>query len=149
MRDKLNSELKVAMKGGDRRRVETIRLINAALKDRDIEARPSGQPVGEAEILSLLQKMVKTRQESHGIYVKAGREDLATREAEEIAIISEYLPSQMDDADMAKAVDQAVADTGATSIKDMGKVVGTLKAAYAGRMDFGKASAMVKARLAT
>ena len=147
MRDRLNDELKTAMKSGARRRVETIRLINAALKDRDIDARTSGQPVGDAEILSLLQKMVKSRRESEDIYTKAGREDLATREHEEIAIISEFLPSQMDDAAMADAVDAAVASVGAGSIKDMGKVVSALKKDYAGRMDFAKASALVKARL--
>ena len=147
MREKLSSELKAAMKGGQKRRVETIRLINAALKDRDIEARPSGQPVGDAEILSLMQKMVKSRQESQDIYAKAGRDDLATRESEEIAIISEFLPQQMSEAEMAEVVDAAVANTGATSIKDMGKVVSALKAEHAGRMDFAKASAMVKSRL--
>ena len=148
MREKLSSELKAAMKGGQKRRVETIRLINAALKDRDIEARTSGQPVGDAEILSLMQKMVKSRQESQEIYAKAGREDLATREGEEIAIISEFLPQQMGEGEMATAVDAAIAGIGAGSIKDMGKVVSALKADYAGRMDFAKASAMVKSRLA-
>lgn len=149
MRDRLSSELKAAMKGGERRRVDTIRLINAALKDRDIEARSSGQPVGEPEILSLMQKMIKSRRESEEIYNKAGRDDLALRESEEIAIISEFLPSQMDDAAVVDAVDAAVASVGATSIKDMGKVVSVLKADHAGRMDFAKASAMVKARLAS
>ena len=148
MREKLSSELKAAMKGGQKRRVETIRLINAALKDRDIDARTSGQAVGDAEILSLLQKMVKSRQESLDIYAKAGRDDLATREAEEIAIITEFLPQQMDDAATAEAVEAAIAGTGATSIKDMGKVVSALKADYAGRMDFAKASGMVKLHLA-
>lgn len=148
MREKLSSELKAAMKGGQKRRVETIRLINAALKDRDIEARTSGQPVGDAEIFSLMQKMVKSRQESQEIYAKAGREDLATREGEEIAIISEFLPQQMGEGEMATAVDAAIAGIGAGSIKDMGKVVSALKADYAGRMDFAKASAMVKSRLA-
>ncbi len=148
MRDRLSSELKAAMKGGKKRRVETIRLINAALKDRDIEARSGGQPVGETEILSLMQKMIKSRQESEAIYIKAGRDDLALRESEEIAIISEFLPHQMDNAAVVDAVDAAVASVGATSIKDMGKVVSALKANYAGRMDFAQASAMVKARLA-
>ena len=148
MREKLSSELKAAMKGGDKRRVETIRLINAALKDREIDARTSGQAVDDGEIMSLLQKMVKSRRESQEIYAKAGRDDLATRESQEIAIISEFLPRQMNDADMAKAVDAAVTGVGAASIKDMGKVVGALRAEYAGRMDFAKASAMVKTRLA-
>ena len=148
MRDRLSSELKAAMKGGQKRRVETIRLINAALKDRDIEARTSGQTMGDVEILSLMQKMVKSRQESLDIYTKAGRDDLATRESEEIAIISEFLPQQMGDGEMAAAVDAALASVGASSIRDMGKVVSALKADHAGRMDFAKASAMVKLRLA-
>lgn len=148
MRDRLSSELKAAMKGGQKRRVETIRLINAALKDRDIEARTSGQTMGDVEILSLMQKMVKSRQESLDIYTKAGRDDLATRESEEIAIISEFLPQQMGDGEMAAAVDAALASVGASSIRDMGKVVNALKADHAGRMDFAKASAMVKLRLA-
>lgn len=149
MRDKLSTELKTAMKGGDKRRVETIRMINAAIKDRDIEARTSGQAVGDNEIMSLLQKMMKSRQESYDIYRKAGRDDLATREGEEIAIIDGFLPRQMGEPETAAAVDAAIAKIGATGIKDMGKVVGALKADYAGRMDFGKASALVKARLAS
>ena len=147
MRDKLNSELKVAMKGGQKRRVETIRLINAALKDRDIEARTSGQSVGDSEIFALMQKMVKSRQESEEIYAKAGRNDLAIRESEEIAIISEFLPQQMDEGETAQAVEAAITGVGANTIKDMGKVVSALKASYAGRMNFAVASAMVKSRL--
>ena len=147
MRDKLNSELKVAMKGGQKRRVETIRLIYAALKDRDIEARTSGQSVGDSEIFALRQKMVKSRQESEEIYAKAGRDDLAIREREEIAIISEFLPQQMDEAETAQAVEAAITGVGANTIKDMGKVVSALKASYAGRMNFAVASAMVKSRL--
>ena len=103
--------------------------------------------MGDAEILSLLQKMIKSRRESEDIYTKAGREDLATREHEEIAIISEFLPRQMDDAAVAEAVEAAVATLAAGNIKDMGRVVSTLKKDYAGRMDFAKASALVKARL--
>ena len=147
MRDKLNSELKVAMKGGQKRRVETIRLINAALKDRDIEARTSGQSVGDSKIFALMQKMVKSRQESEEIYAKAGRNDLAIRESEEIAIISEFLPQQMDEGETAQAVEAAITGVGANTIKDMGKVVSALKASYAGRMNFAVASAMVKSRL--
>lgn len=147
MRDALNAELKIAMKAGAKRRVETIRLINAALKDRDIEARGQGKTIGEQDILALLQKMVKSRQESFEIFAKAGRDDLAKQEAEEIAIIQEFLPKQMGDADVAAAIDAAMTETGATSIKDMGKVVGALKVKYAGRMDFAKASATIKSRL--
>ncbi|MDR3461130.1 MAG: GatB/YqeY domain-containing protein [Beijerinckiaceae bacterium] len=147
MRDALNNQLKTAMKAGDKRRVETLRLINAALKDKDIEARGQGKTLGEAEILALLQKMVKSRQESLEIYQKAGRADLALVESEEIAILTEFLPKQLDDADVATAIADAIEETGATSIKDMGKVVGILKAKYAGKMDFAKASGVVKAKL--
>ena len=147
MRETFNSALKIAMKAGDKRRVETLRLVNAAVKDRDIEARGSGKTVSDADILALLQKMVKSREESRDIYLKAGREELATTESEEIAIIQDYLPQQMGDAEVAAAVEAAIAETGAASIKDMGKVVGALKAKYAGQMDFSKASAAVKAKL--
>ena len=147
MRDALNNQLKAAMKAGDKRRVETIRLINAALKDKDIEARGQGKTLSEADVLALLQKMVKSRQESLDIYQKAGREDLALVESEEIAILTEFLPKPLDEADAEKAIADAIEETGATSIKDMGKVVGVLKAKYAGKMDFAKASAVVKAKL--
>lgn len=149
IRDALNSALKVAMKSGAKRRVDTIRLINAALKDRDIEARGQGKSVSDQDILALLQKMIKSRQESFEIYSKAGRRELADQEAEEIAIIQDFLPEQMADAEVAAAIEDAIAENGAASIKDMGKVVGALKAKYAGRMDFAKASAMVKAKLTT
>ncbi len=150
MRDTLNNELKAAMRAGDKRRVETIRLVNAAIKDRDIDARSTGtgEPIGEADILALLTKMVKSRQESLDIYAKAGRDDLATREAEEIAILHEFLPAPMSDAEMSAAVAAAVKTSGASSIKDMGKVVAALRRDHAGRIDFAKASALVKARLA-
>lgn len=148
MRDALNSELKTAMKAGDKRRVETIRLINAALKDRDIEARGQGKTVGEPEIMTLLQKMIKSRQESLEIYTNAGRDELARVEAEEIAIIQEFLPKQMSDVEVEAAINAAVIETNASSLKDMGKVVGVLKAKFAGQMDFAKASATVKAKLA-
>jgi hypothetical protein len=147
MREKFTSELKLAMKAGERRRVDTIRMITAALKDKDIEARGLGKTVGEDDILALLQKMVKSRQESLEIYEKAGRTDLATQESEEIAIIRGFLPAPLDEAGVAAAIEAALAETGAASIKDMGKVVAALKAKYAGRMDFGKASALVKAKL--
>lgn len=148
MRDLLNTELKTAMKSGDKRRLGTIRLINAALKDRDIEARGQGKTVGEADILALMQKMIKSRQESIAIYGKAGRDDLVAVEAEEVEVIRSFLPQQMDEAAVAAAIDEAVGETGAAGIRDMGKVVAALKERYAGRMDFAKASALVKARLA-
>jgi uncharacterized protein YqeY len=147
MRERFTEELKTAMKAGEKRKVETIRMITAGLKDRDIEARSTGKTIGDEEILGLLQKMVKSRQESVEIYDKAGRVDLATQEREEIAIIQSFLPQQMSEADVDAAIIAAIAESGAASIKDMGKVVGLLKGKYAGRMDFGKASAIVKAKL--
>ena len=147
MRDTLNTELKAAMKNGDRRRVDTIRLVNAALKDRDIEARGQGRVVSEQDVLAVLQRMVKTRQESLEIYTRAGRDDLAGIERDEIAIIHGFLPRQMDEAAMTAAVEAAIETTGAQSIKDMGRVVAALKDDYAGQMDFAKASGLIKARL--
>ncbi len=147
MRAQFTDDLKTAMKAGEKRRVETIRMIMAALKERDIEARTSGKPVGDEEVLALLQKLVKSRQESAEIYEKAGRDDLATQEREEVAIIAAYLPKQLDDAAVKAAVEAAIAETGAASMKDMGKVVAALKAKFAGQMDFSKASAAVKVAL--
>jgi uncharacterized protein YqeY len=147
MREKIAADLKTAMKAGERARVDALRLINAALKDKDIEARGTGKTLGEDDVLALLQKMIKSRQESLEIYEKAGRTDLADKEKGEIAVISAYLPQQLSEAEAADAVKAAISEVGATSIKDMGKVVATLKAKYTGRMDFGKASAAVKAAL--
>jgi uncharacterized protein len=148
MREKITADLKTAMKAGDRARVDALRLINAALKDKDIEARGAGKTLSEDDVLALMQKMIKSRQESLDIYEKNNRPELADKERFEIAVISGYLPSQMSEAEVAEAIKAAVAELGATSIKDMGKVVAALKAKYAGRMDFGKASAVVKAALA-
>ncbi len=148
MRQRLSEALKEAMRAGDKRRISTVRLMSAALKDRDIEARGAGK--GQAtddEILSLFQKMIKQRQELADIYAKAGRADLEAQEREEIVIINSFLPAQMDEAEMRAAITAAIAETGAASMKEMGKVVGALKAKYAGRMDFGKASGLVKGML--
>jgi uncharacterized protein len=147
IREELTSELKAAMKAGDKRRVETIRLVNAALKDRDIEARGQGKTLADDDILALLQKQVKSRQESVEIYDKAGRVDLATQEREEIAIIQSFLPQPLSPEETEAAIAAAIAETGAASIKDMGKVVGVLRAKYAGRLDMAKASAVVKVKL--
>lgn len=147
MRDALNSELKAAMKAGDKRRVETIRMINAAIKDRDIEARGQGKSLSDADLLTVMQKMVKSRLESLDIYTKAGRSELAEQEAQEIAVIRSFLPQQLDDDATAKAVEDAIAATAASGIKDLGRVVGLLKEKYAGTMDFAKASALAKAKL--
>jgi len=148
MREKITADLKTAMKAGDRARVDALRLINAGLKDKDIEARGAGKTLSEDDVLALLQKMIKSRQESFDIYEKNNRPELADKERFEISVISSYLPSQMSEAEVAEAIRAVVAELGATSIKDMGKVVAALKAKYAGRMDFGKASAVVKAALA-
>ena len=147
MREQFTAMLKTAMKAGDKRRVDTVRMITAALKDRDIEARGQGKEVSDADILALLQKMVKSRQESMDIYEKNGRPELAQQEREEIAIIQEFLPKQMSDDEVQAAIKAAIAETGAASVKDMGKVVGALKAKYTGQMDFAKASAAVKGLL--
>lgn len=147
MREKIAEDLKAAMKAGERAKVDALRLINAALKDKDIEARGTGKTLSADDVLALLQKMIKSRQESLEIYEKAGREDLAGKERGEIAVISAYLPQQLSEAEVAEAVKSAIAEVGAASIKDMGKVVASLKAKYTGRMDFGRASAAVKAAL--
>jgi uncharacterized protein YqeY len=147
MREILVEQMKDAMRAGDKIRVGTLRLIMAALKDREIEMRGSGKIVSRADELALLTKMVKSRQESLQIYEQAGRAELAAQESGEIAIIGEFLPKQMDEAGIAAAVEAAIALTKATSIKEMGKVVAALKEAYPGQMDFAKASAVVKAKL--
>jgi uncharacterized protein YqeY len=139
--------MKDAMKSGDKARLATIRMVQAALKDRDIEARGQGKEVSEEDILALLQKMVKSRQESVGMYVQGGREDLAAQERGEIEVIQSFLPKQMGDDEVQAAIKAAIAETGAASMKDMGKVVAVLKAKFTGQMDFGKASAAVKAAL--
>lgn len=147
LRERFTQSMKDAMKSGDKSRLAAIRMIQAALKDRDIEARGQGKEVGEEDILALLQKMVKSRQESLGMYEQAGREDLAAQERGEIAVIQEFLPTQMGEDEVKAAIGAAIAETGAASMKDMGKVVAALKAKYTGQMDFAKASAMVKAAL--
>jgi len=147
MREKFADELKAAMKAADKRRVDTIRLIMAALKDREIEARGQGKALSDEDVLALLQKMIKSRKESQEIYEKAGRLDLSTQEAEEISIINSFLPQQLSEAEAEAAVAKAIEGTGASSIKDMGKVVAALKGQYAGRMDIAHASALVKKKL--
>ncbi|WP_131114584.1 GatB/YqeY domain-containing protein [Lichenihabitans psoromatis] len=147
MRDQLSTMLKVAMKAGDKRRVGTIRLIQSALKDKDIELRPSGKTVGEEDISAVLRKMVKQRQDSIAIYDQAGRDDLASQEREELAIIGEFLPKEMEEAEVRTAIAEAIEESGAAGPKDMGKVIAAMKAKYAGQIDFGKASALVKSML--
>jgi uncharacterized protein len=148
MRDRLMNDLKTAMKAGDKVRVGTIRLIQAGLKDKDIEARGLGKgQLTDDDIMALMQKMVKQRQESLGIYTQAGRLELAAIEQAEIEIITGFLPRQLDEAATQAAIAATVAETGAASMKDMGKVIAALKAKFSGQMDFAKASQMVKAAL--
>ncbi|HXE00584.1 MAG TPA: GatB/YqeY domain-containing protein [Hyphomicrobium sp.] len=144
MRAKISEDLKAAMKAGDKQRVGTLRLINAAIQSAEIEAK---KPIDDAAVLAVMTKMVKQRRDSIEQYTNGGRPDLAAVEQAEIAIIEAYLPKQMDDSAVAAAVAAAIAETGAASVKDMGKVMGVLKAKYAGQMDFQKASAAVKGAL--
>ena len=148
-REQLPEALKAALKDKDVRAVSTLRLIMAALKDRDIAARSKGNMDGipEDEILQMLQTMVKQRRESISMYEKGGRLELAEQEGEEIAIIQRFLPEQLNEAATEAAVDKTIVDIGAGGLKDMGAVMGALRENYAGQMDFGKASAIVKARL--
>jgi uncharacterized protein YqeY len=149
LRDDINKALTEAQKAKNERSVSTLRMVNSTLKNADIEARGASKPaLGDAEVLAILQKMIKQRQESVEMYKKGGRADLVKQEEEEIAIISAYLPKQMSDADVAAAIDAAIKDTGAAGMKDMGKVIGALRGKYAGQMDMGKASGLVKAKLA-
>lgn len=148
MRETITAALKHATKAQDKRRISTLRLISAAIKDRDIAARTAGKgEATDAELLDLLAKMIKQREESEKIYAEAGRVELAKQESEEIVIIREFLPKQLSAADMDQAIAAAIEKSGAASIKDMGRVMAELKAAYAGQMDFAKASAAVKAKL--
>jgi uncharacterized protein len=148
MREEINEGYKAAMKAHDQRRTATLRSINAAIKDKDIANRGEGKPpLSDDELLVVLQKMVKQREESLAIFTQAGREDLAVVEREEIAIISELLPKSLSDAEVDAAIKAAIVKTAAAGAKDMGKVIAALKAEYPGRIDFGKASARVKAAL--
>jgi uncharacterized protein YqeY len=149
LRETISAQMKEAMKAGDKTRVGALRLIMSALKDREIEARGAGKIVSRADELALLTKMAKTRQESLAIYKDNGRDDLAAQESAEIAVINEYLPKQMDDDAVTAAARAAIAETGATGMRDMGKVVAALKEKFPGQMDFGRASAIVKGLLAS
>lgn len=149
LRTKVSTALKKAMKDKAAERLSTLRLINAAIKDRDIAVRAEGNDdgVGDEEVLAILGKMSKQRMESARAYEEGGRLDLAEREREEVTVIAEFLPRQLGDAEAAEAVDAAVSELGASSIRDMGKVMAALKAKYTGQMDFGKVGPMVKDRL--
>ena len=150
MRETVTAALKAATKAQDKRRISTLRLIAAAIKDRDIAARGAGKgEATEAELLELFAKMIKQREESEKIYTQAGRAELANQEAGEIDIIREFLPVQLSDAALQKAIAGSIAEAGASSVKDMGRVMAVLKARYAGQMDFAKASVLVKAKLSS
>ena len=149
LRDSISNNTKTAMKSGDKIRVSTLRLISAAIKDRDIAARAEDrcEGIADTEILSLLQKMVRQREESAKTYEDNGRPELAEREFSEIGIIREFMPKPLSDAEMRLAVNDAVKANNATCLKDMGKVMGSLKTLYAGRLNMGKAGALVKEHL--
>jgi uncharacterized protein YqeY len=150
LRQEINDALKAAMKAQDRRATSTLRLILAALKDRDIAARGEGGEDGgipDEAVLEMLQKMIKQRHDSIEQYDKGGRPDLVAQESEEIEVITRFLPKQLDEDEANTAISDVVDELGATTIKDMGKVMGVLKQRYAGRMDFTKAAALAKARL--
>jgi uncharacterized protein YqeY len=148
MREEISEGLKTALKARDLRRTATLRAINAAIKDKDIAIRQENRgPATNEEILSIVQKMVKQREESFAIYAQAGRSDLATVEKEEIDILNEFLPKGLSEDEVDAAIQAAIATTGAQGAKDMGKVIAQLKADYPGRIDFGRASGKVKAAL--
>ncbi|MSU89823.1 GatB/YqeY domain-containing protein [Rhodobacteraceae bacterium 2CG4] len=149
IRTRLSRELKEAMKAKDQLRLSTLRLINAAIKDRDIAARSeeNTEGVSEAEIRDILAKMIKQRRDSAEAYDEAGRIELAEQERAEIKIIQGFLPKPLSDQDVDKAIREAIAETGASSIRDMGRIMGVLKSRYAGQIDFGKAGQRVKAAL--
>jgi uncharacterized protein YqeY len=148
LRERFTADLKEAMKAGEKGKVSTIRLITSALKDKDIEARGLGKPeTTPDEILALLQKMIKQRQESIAIYDANGRPELAAGERAEVEVINAYLPKQMSEDEVKAVIATAVTESGAASVKDMGKVIAILRAKFAGQMDFAKASGLVKAAL--
>lgn len=148
LRDQFTDSLKTAMKAGDQPRVSTLRMIAARLKDVDIAARPKGiDKVGDDEVIGMLRGMVKSRTESAGMYRQGGRPELAEKEEAEIAVIEGFLPQAMDEAQLAEAVDQAIAATGAASAKDMGRVMAELKSRHGAALDMARASPLVKSKL--
>jgi len=147
LRESFSEALKAAMKGGQTGRTSTLRMILAGLKEVDIAARPK-PPVGEAEIISMLRRMVKSRQESVALYRQGNRSDLVDKETAEINVIEEFLPPEMDASELADAVEKSLAETGAAGPNDIGRVMAALKARYGARIDLGRAGGLVKARLA-
>src|ERR1700744_2052373 len=150
LRDDINNAVKDAMRAKDERKLSTLRMVNSTIKNADIAARGEGKPpLTDADLLGVFQKMIKQSQESVELYAKGRLSDLADQERPEIATIAAYLPKQMSEADVKAAIAAAIAETNAAGMKDMGKVIGVLKAKYAGQMDFAKASGMVKAALSS
>ncbi len=148
LRDKIMDAVKQAQKGKNRKRISTLRLINAAIIDRDIALRGKGKDrADDDEVLDILGKMIKQREESSRLYDEGGRPELAAEECQEIEVIREFLPHQLDEAELAEAVDAVVAETEAQSLRDMGKVMGLLKERYRGQIDLGKAGALIKSKL--
>ncbi len=148
MREKITEDVKTAMKAGEKDRLSTLRMMQAAIKDRDIANRGTGkEAASDDELLQLFTKMVKQREESAAIYDKAGRPELAAKERAEIVIIQGYMPRQLSDEETKAAIAAIIKETGAASIKDMGKVMAELRAQFSGQMDFGKASGVIKALL--
>lgn len=148
LRDDINNALKTAMKEHDKARLSTLRLINAAVKDRDIANRGDGKPaVDDAELQSILAKMIKQREESVKLYNEGGRPELAKAESDEIAVIREFLPRQLDENEVQKAIAEGLEATGAESLRDMGKVMSWLKDRYNGQMDFAKVGATIREKL--
>jgi uncharacterized protein len=150
LRDKISSDLKAAMKAKDMTRLATLRLINAAIKDREIAARGDEgvTELSDADLTAVLTRMVKQRRDSARAYEEAARLDLAEKELAEITVIEGFLPRQLSEAEMAEAIARVIAQSGAASVRDIGAVMAALKAQYAGQMDFGKAGAIVKQKLA-
>ena len=151
LRDRIGAALKQAMRDKDAQRLATLRLINAAIKDQEIAARAKGGEVqlSDDDVLTILGKMTKQRQESVRAYEEGGRIDLAEREEQEVAVIAEFLPRQLSDAEVDAAIEAAIKETGASSIRDMGKIMGVLKAKYTGQMDFGAVGPRIKDRMTT
>ena len=147
LRETINDSVKAAMKAQDKPRLATLRLMNAAIQNADIEAERAGKKLADDDLIGVLQKMVKQRQDSIEAYDKGGRKDLADQERGEIEVIKGFLPQQMSEAEAKAAIAAVIKDTGAAGIKDMGKVIGVLKGRYAGQMDFAKASGLVKSAL--
>ncbi|MBW6507365.1 MAG: GatB/YqeY domain-containing protein [Rhodobacteraceae bacterium] len=149
LRERIGEALKDAMRAKSAERLSTLRLINAAIKDREIALRgePDGGTVGEAEIIAILARMIKQRHESVRAYEEGGRLELAEKEADEIKVLEEFLPRQMDALEVTSAIEAAIAATGATGIRDIGRVIAELKARYVGQMDFAAVGPLVKARL--